>query len=319
MKLKLVVACVFCMALSSRSLAQEFRQLDVGDIIASSMTSFYVAVEKNYFKEEGFHVRLISMTGDVMVRAVLSGNIPFGMGFGAPALAAANGLPIKIIAGMLQKPVYSLYASVGFNGRTTKDLVGRKIGITGFGAASEHAARAILNYHGLEPIKDVALIPLRSATNMLLGIQSGSVDAAILWPPHSFQAEKLGMIKLDYLGDILDMPNSGLFTSEDILRRQPDLVKQFLSATVKGIKFLHNEKNKEEIVRVLMRKFKLEKDTAEAAYRFIIHAHTADGLLTEASMKKFIEVGLPLERRNKNISDIFELKPLREVLGKAQQ
>jgi ABC-type nitrate/sulfonate/bicarbonate transport system substrate-binding protein len=313
---RLVVLLLFT---SNTAIAQELRNVDVGDIIASSMTSFYVAVEKGHFREERLQVRLISMTGDVMVRAALSGNIAFGMGFGAPALAAANGLPIKIIAGMLQKPVYSLYASVGFKGKTTKDLKGRKVGITGFGAASEHAARAILNHHGLEPVKDVALIPLRSATNMLLGIQSGSVDAAILWPPHSFQAEKIGMIKLEYLGDLLDMPNSGLFTSEDILHKEPDLLRRFLRAANKGIRYLHNGGNKDEIVRLLMRKFKLEQDTAEAAYRFIINAHTRDGLLTDASVKKFIEVGLPGEHRNKNVSQIFDFGPLREVLSKGPQ
>ena len=175
----------------SPGFAQEMRQLDVGDIVASSMTAFYVSVEKGYFKEERFNVRQIAMTGDVMVRAVLAGNIPFGMGFGAPALAAANGLPVKIIVGMLQKPVYSLYAGAGLKVRNTKDLVGKKVGITGFGAASEHAARAILTYRGLEPIKDVALIPLRSASNMVLGIQTGAVDAAILWPPHSFKRRRL--------------------------------------------------------------------------------------------------------------------------------
>jgi hypothetical protein len=64
-----------------------------------------------------------------------------------------------------------------------------------------------------------------------------------------------------------------------------------------------------------MTKFKLESDTAEASYRFIAQAHTSDGLLTESSMKKFIEVGLPSEYKNKKANDIFELRPLREALA----
>jgi ABC-type nitrate/sulfonate/bicarbonate transport system substrate-binding protein len=295
--------------------AQE-QQLDVGDIVASSMTAFYVSVEKGYFKEERLNVRQISMTGDVMVKAVVSGSVPFGMGFGAPALAAANGLPVKIIIGMLQKPVYSLYAGSAFNGRTPKDLRGKKLGITGFGAATEHAARAILAHHGLEPLKDVALVPLRSATNMVVGIQTGAVDAAILWPPHSFRAEKMGMVKLEYLGDILDMPNSGLFTSEQVLRSQPDLVRRFLRSTVKGINFLRDRTNRQSVLQTLMRKFKLDSETASASYDFIIQAHTEDGLLADAAIKKFLEVGLPPEHRSRNIDDIFDFGPLREVLNR---
>lgn len=312
---RLFFVTLLLLAYSNVAYAQTLRQVYVGDILSATVTSFYIAIEKGFFKDQGLEIKLVRMPGDVMVRAVTSGNVAFGTAFSSGALGAASGLPVKIVVGTLQKPIFTLYARPESRVKRTRDLKGKKVGITGFGTATDHAARTILHHHGLEPARDVALIPLKSIPNLLAGVQSGSVDAAILFPPYNFRAEKAGMIKLDYLGDILEMPNSGIFTSDDILKKDRELLRKFLSATVKGIAFLLNDRQKDQTVELMMNYFTLEKDAAEASYHFIKSVHTTNGILNETSMKKFIEVGLMEEHKNKKVEDIFAFGPLKEILA----
>jgi ABC-type nitrate/sulfonate/bicarbonate transport system substrate-binding protein len=312
---RLFFVSILLLVISPVAHAQTLRPVYVGDILSATVTSFYIAIERGFFKEQGLEIKLVRMAGDVMVRAVTSGNVAFGTAFSSGALGAASGLPVKIVVGTLQKPIFTLYARPESRVKRTRDLKGKKVGVTGFGTATDHAARTILHHHGLEPARDVALIPLKSIPNLLAGIQSGSVDAAILFPPYSFRAEKAGMVKLDYLGDILEMPNSGIFTSDDILKKDRDLLRKFLSATVKGIAFLLNDRQKDQNVALMMNYFKLDKDTAEASYNFIRSVHTPHGILSDASMKKFIEVGLMEEHKNKKVEDIFAFGPLKEILA----
>ena len=311
---QLFVMSISLLALSTVASAQTLRPVYVGDILSATVTSFYIAIEKGFFKEQELEIKLVRMAGDVMVRAVTSGNVAFGTAFSSGALGAASGLPVKIVVSTLQKPIFTLYARPQSRVKQTRDLKGKKVGVTGFGTATDHAARTILHHHGLQPSRDVALIPLKSIPNLLAGIQSGSVDAAILFPPYSFRAEKAGMVKLDYLGDILEMPNSGIFTSDEILKKDQELLRKFLSATLKGIAFLLNDRQKDQTVGLMMNYFKLEKDAAEASYDFIKSVHTSNGILSEASMKKFIEVGLMEEHKNKKVEDIFAFGPLKEIL-----
>jgi NitT/TauT family transport system substrate-binding protein len=313
-KARLSLASIALLVIPTLGYAQTLRPVYVGDILSATVTSFYIAVEKGFFKEQGLDIKLVRMPGDVMVRAVTSGNVAFGTAFSSGALGAARGLPVKIVVGTLQKPIFTLYARQESRVRKTLDLKGKKVGITGFGTATDHAARTILQHHGLEPAREVALIPLKSIPNLLAGIQSGSVDAAILFPPYSFRAEKAGMVKLDYLGDIIEMPNSGIFTSDDVLKRDRELLRKFLSGTLKGIALLLDDRRKDENVELMMNYFKLERDAAEASYQFIKGIHTSNGILNEASMKKFIEVGLMEEHKGRRVEDIFAFGPLKELV-----
>ena len=81
-------------------------------------------------------------------------------------------------------------------------------------------------------------------------------------PPFTNMAEKMGMVRLAYVGDAIQMPMSGLVTSEKLIQQQPELVRRFVRATVKGLRFFLDKKNEGESIAALNRVTKMEPEVA---------------------------------------------------------
>src|SRR5439155_24363488 len=75
-------------------------------------------------------------------------------------------------------------------------LKGKKVGITGVGAATETAARMALRSLHMDPVADVTMANLGTAQNILAALQSGAVDAGVLSSPTNLQARAPGMREL---------------------------------------------------------------------------------------------------------------------------
>ena len=169
------------------------------------------------------------------------------------------------------------------------DLKGKKIAVTGLGSTTDFLARFMRKHYNLDPDKD-ALIVATGGAGVFPALTSGAVDAAILWPPTFAVAEKLGMVRVQHLRDVILIPGSGIVASDRLINENPALIKTFLRATLKGFKYIHDPKNREEIVAHMMKSFKLEKDVAESNYSFLLSNLSQDGRVSRKSVENFIEM-----------------------------
>ena len=112
----------------------------------------------------------------------------------------------------------------------------------------------------------------------------------MLWAPGFAVAEKLGMVRIQSLADILELPGSGVVVSDQLIKENPLLIKKFLRGTLKGFQYVHDPKNRDEIVNAIMKDFNLEPDVAETNYRFILSILSADGTISRRSMENGIEL-----------------------------
>jgi ABC-type nitrate/sulfonate/bicarbonate transport system substrate-binding protein len=97
-------------------------------------------------------------------------------------------------------------------------------------------------------------------------------------------AEKMGMVRLGYVGDAIQMPMSGLVTSERLIQQQPDLVRRFVRGTHKGLKFFLDKKNETESIAALNRVTKMEPEVAKQTYDFYYGIMTRDGIPSERAL-----------------------------------
>src|SRR5437899_8246232 len=74
----------------------------------------------------------------------------------------------------------------------SEDLIGKKLGISNFGTASEFALRDILQRVGIDPEK-VAILQIGDTSTRTASLASGHIDGTILNPPSSFVARKKGL------------------------------------------------------------------------------------------------------------------------------
>lgn len=305
--------------------ARSFAQTSESDKIIVSFPAptittlpFDVAVDRGFYKREGFEVlRLLLRSGPTAVQALVSGSTQFSTAFGAGTRAAMAGAPVKGLLSFSDKPTFSLYArkeSGVFSGR---DLKNKKIAVTSLGSSTDFAARTILTHYKLDPDKDATILAV-GAENIFPALTGGSVDAAVLWPPIFAQAEKLGMVRVHFLRDLFRLPDTGLVTSDRLINEKPAYVKRFLRATLRGFQYVHDPKNKTDMVNYLVKNFNLERDVAETNYGFMLSNLSEDGRISKASIDNFIDIArqrVKASETNESLSKkMYAFHLLEEVL-----
>ena len=158
---------------------------------------------------------------------------------------------------------------------------------------------------------------------MWAAVPSGSVQAAILWPLFDNTAHELGMKKLLYLGDILTLPGGGVMASEKLIQEDPQRVKRFLRATLKGLRFFLESENRKENVAIMMKAFNLKEREALSSYNFLRTIQTENGLVTDKTIGNALDIALRSIRdpkvlslsRQAQIQRMYDFSPLREILA----
>jgi NitT/TauT family transport system substrate-binding protein len=249
-----------------------------------------IALKKDFFKPEGLQILpVLFRSGPTAMQALVSGSIQFSTGFGTGTRAAMAGAPVKGIIGFNNKPAFILYGRRESGIRSMADIKGKKIAVTGVGSTTDYAVRAILAHHHVDPDKEVSILAVGSES-VFAALQKGAVDAAVLWAPGFAIAEKLGMVRLQSLADILELPGSGVVVSDQLIKENPLLIKKFLRGTVRGFHYVHDPKNKDEIVSSITKEFNLERDVADTNYKFMLSILSADGNISRRSIENGIEL-----------------------------
>ncbi len=282
---------------------------------------YYVAREKRFYRDEGLEATSLFVQGGALSAQVLvSGSVDFSLALGSGTRAALVGAPVKGIFVFNDKPYFFLYGRPGI--KKAEDLRGKRIAVTGIGSSTDFAARAVLQHFGMNPDKDVNILATGGGTNVWSAVQSGAVDAAILWPPYDITARELGMNKILYLGDILTLPGGGVVAPESLLQEQREKVKRFLRATLKGLRFFLEDKNRRENTLIMMKVFGLSERDALSTYNFLRTIQTEDGLVTDKTVGNALDIALPRIRdarilslsRQEQIHRMYDFSLLAEIL-----
>src|SRR5918999_228933 len=173
---------------------------------------YYIAKEKGFYRDEGIQVKDLYIRGGVTAsQALQAGSVHFTLAPGTGVGAALFGLSIKTILVFCDKPYHFLYARPDLGVRSAADLKGKRIAVTGLGSTTYYAARKVVERLGLDADKDVRIL---SVGDIWPALQGGAVEAGLIRPPFTNMAEKMGMVRLAYVGDAIQLPMSGLVTSE---------------------------------------------------------------------------------------------------------
>lgn len=284
---------------------------------------YYIAKEKRFYRDENLEVLSLFVQGGARGAQVLvAGSVDFSLGLGSGTRAALVGVPIKAIFGFNDKPYFFLYGRPDLGVNDPEDLKGKKIAVTSLGSSTDFAARAIVQRLGMNPDKDVSILALGGGANVWSAIQSGAVQAAILWPPYDVEAKKRGMKKILYLGDVLTLPGGGVVASDNLLKENPQKVKKFLRASLKGLRFFLDQKNRSENAAIIRRVFQLENEVAFSTYDFLRTIQTSDGIIPQKAIQNDLDISLLRIKdpkihalpREELVKRMYDFSLLREIL-----
>src|SRR6478672_3645256 len=236
-----------------------------------------VAQKKGFFKDENIDAEIIRMNPNVAITALATGDVDYCQLFGAVIGGAIAGLPVRIVAGFLDNWPMTLIAQPEY--KSLKDLKGKTLGISSFGATPDVGARLMLQQAGVDPEKDIKVLALGSDAARLTALKQRVVDVVVISPPADAQMEKQGYRILARAYELFSFPYLGLGTHLKKIRERPEEIRRAIKAAVRANRFIRD--NREEAVRVLVDWSKVERDYAYASYDALRNLFTADGSVPE--------------------------------------
>src|SRR6267378_6222383 len=266
----------------------------------------WYAFEKGIFKDNGLEVDLQSINGGAQTSAaLLSGNIQIGQFGGSEALSAnAGGADVVIVANLAPVYPYKLYVQKGI--RTIADLKTKnpraRVGVSNAGGSSDIATRAALRAAGIDPDKDVDIVPVGSHANRTAALLAGSIAAGVDDPPEDLELVKAGLTPLvDLAGQKLPAANTGVIMQRSYLNANKDAVQGYVDSLV--IARAKMKADKAGATAVLGKYFKLDNQTAlDAAYDFFMNEVTVPYLYPEVvQFKDAVDI---LGKGNPNIAKV---------------
>lgn len=254
----------------------ELTNLTVGLIPSAEFLPEFVAHDQGYYKAEGLTVTSPTFqAGTDIVQALMGGALNIAAGGGTDALIPiAAGRPIKVIWEFNNFVTFSYVAKPAI--KSWKDMRGKNIVISAPGAQTDLTLRWVLRKEGLDPDRDVKLIPGGAPLSRMAALTSGTADAAVLIEPQATKAEADGFTRLTRLSDHLPKwPSEVFFVTEELIRKNPETLKAFLRAISKASKFI--PANEAACVRIMMQQMKFSEADAKLAFKLMKDSYPATG------------------------------------------
>lgn len=170
------------------------------------LSALYVAKDDGLFAKEGLKVNIVEVeSGNDSIAALASGKAQFAdVGFedlaelrkeGDDSVVMAHDILDRVTLTLVMRK--EVAQRKGVNARSPlpdrlRALRGLKIGITSPGAPTDTYMRYYLSSVGLNPERDVQLVPLGGGSALLAALEKGQIDAYHLSPPTPYVAAEKG-------------------------------------------------------------------------------------------------------------------------------
>jgi NitT/TauT family transport system substrate-binding protein len=196
---------------------------------------YYLADKRGYYAAEGLKITFDYNFETDVVQRVAQGTVQFGMASGdSVLLARAQGLPVVTVATNSQRFPTVFFSKADANIKTPADLKGKSVGIPGHFGASYIGLLALLYANQLKEsdlnIQDIGFAQVAALTEGKVQVASGYGNN------EPVQLAQQGIqVNLIKVADFYPLASDGIITSEALIKDQPDVVRGFVRATLKGM------------------------------------------------------------------------------------
>jgi NitT/TauT family transport system substrate-binding protein len=201
----------------------------------AEFAGFYTADQKGYYAEEGLAVTFIEGGTDIdNLKNVLDGKAQFGTATADQLIIArSQGQPLRSLAVEYRRSPTVFFSLAKFGITRPQEFVGKAIRVSITTVTTLHAVTAMVGvtpdqYTEVNLPSDMALfatgeVPIWSAytTGLVIAVQQAGHEINIIYP------DDYGV---HFYADTI-------FSTDDIINNNPDLVLRFLRATLKGWTF----------------------------------------------------------------------------------
>ena len=273
---------------------------------------FAYGEQRGFYKQEGLDMRIIVIKPHLATATLLSGDTQFTAQFQTAFYAGLRGAPVKALFVVHSRPGW--YIVVRPEIKTGKDLKGKSIAVSGIGTSTQYVAMKAVAHFGLNPQRDVTYLGVGEDQAKLSAFKSGVVQAIQIGAPWHIEAKKFGGREILFVGDIVELPTSGLGTSDKFLMENPQVIKRMLRASLKTTREIRE--HPADYGDFVAKYFKMDRERSLLAAETGSKTISPDGLLSDDGLKNLIEAGTQTGAvtGNANPNNAIDFAPLREVL-----
>jgi NitT/TauT family transport system substrate-binding protein len=315
----LAAVLLFLPAVPSRAAAQAPLQRVIITYSSRSIASIdlYLAQERGFFREEGLDPQLVQVRATAAIAAGVSGEVHALGSIGSAMRAVQRGVPIKVLAVSLRRPVFWLVSRPEL--KTFADLKGKVMGTTTLGGSQHTAGIRLLRKNGIDPDKDVTTVLAGDVPTQLQALVNGSIQIGILSPPILIVArDKFKMNVLASAMDEFTSLQNGLGVADRVLKEQRELVKKMLRARAKGNRYFHQ--NERGTAEVLAKYINVDLPTALETVKLTRSAFTTNGIPGDEEIRDYLKMdaqilGLPAPVPAQKVFDFSLQREVNQELG----
>ena len=278
---------------------------------AVSMTWFpvKVAVDKGFFRSEGIEPQLIQMNGNVATIALANGHIDFSLNISPVLNGAMQGLGTKLVAALNSRPFFSLVVRPEIG--SAADLKGKVFAVSSFGNTQAILTEKHLQHLGLKK-GEYQLLALGATPARLAAMEKNLAQGSLMPLPTNVQMENRGYRLLGNTAEIIAHPIAGLGVHEDKIKREPELIKHVLRASLRSLQLL--QASPRDTLKILMDWTRANERDAGRSLELAKPGISKNGLLTDEDLS--IEWGFIQQQTKKAavpVSVAHDMTLLKEV------
>lgn len=266
--------------------AESLQKIRVGlPSLALTYMPFYTAQEKGLLKKVGLEAEYIQMNTGIQPQAIVGGNINFFPSLSTGISAAVAGLPLVVVLNFYDITPWMLVTSKDIN--KPQDLIGKKVAISGIRTSPHYFLMAWFKKVEINE-KDVGFIMTGGTASSYASLVSGQVAGAVLTPPFDDKAVSRGFKKFMLIGDLVDIPTSGLVAARAEVMNHRDRVQKTIAALLEAVTWIRA--NRTESAKMIADKFKITPAEANGTYETLVSMFNKDGRLPPKIARGYLDL-----------------------------
>ena len=238
----IALAIVIYLASVGVSIAQDLKKVRFGyPSLGFRQGHIWVAKDEGLFKKYGLDVEPIFLRGGQLAIQALAGGDPPLMSIGQVVQAGLAGFDLTLIAGVEIYYDSTVFARPEIT--RLEQLKGKRIGISGYGAATHFAAIILAQHLKLDPDKDWQLVPGGPDAERIAAMSANKIDAGVFNSSTLPIAKRMGLVELVRIPDLkVEVQGNGMATTRTYIKSNRDVVKSALKGYIEGINLIFSNK-----------------------------------------------------------------------------
>src|SRR5438132_8272176 len=268
MKVSLSGLCFFSMFLVALNLETSQAAQPLTKVIMTTGSfsereaAMYVAQDQGFFRRYGLELTFVQVrNGPVGMAAIASGETQLheGSATGAVLGAAAEGVDLVFVAGMINKLIGNIMASPKI--KSPADLKGKVIAVTSASGGSWMFTTLALEYWGLDAKRDgITFRVLGDEGVRTQALVNDMVAATHLGYTFAGQLKSRGFTNLADLAQLpIPFQSTGVLTKRSFINASPEIVENVLRGIVDALAFIAQPDNKPAVLKSLATGLRLQK------------------------------------------------------------